>query len=98
MEASGIKLIKTPCRASNANAYAERFVRSIKEECLSKIILFGEGHLRCAVDEYLLHFNHERNHQGIGNELVDGGVSSSTGPIECHERLGGLLKFYNRAA
>ncbi len=98
MEASGIRLIKTPCRAPNANAYAERFVRSIKEECLSKIILFGEGHLRRAVDEYMLHFNHERNHQGIGNELVDGGVSSSNGAIECRERLGGLLKFYHRAA
>ncbi|MFT5052939.1 MAG: putative transposase [Chlamydiales bacterium] len=69
MEAAGIKLVKTPYRAPNANAYAERFVRSIREECLSRMILFGEAHLRRVVDEYLLHFNHERNHQGIGNEL-----------------------------
>jgi putative transposase len=98
MEAAGIKLIKTPYRAPNANAYAERFVRSIKEECLSKMILFGEGHLRRAVDEYLVHFNNERNHQGIGNELVDAGATSGAGPIECCERLGGLRKFYHRAA
>jgi hypothetical protein len=50
------------------------------------------------VIEYLVHFNHERNHQGIGNELVSGGVNSGTGPIECRERLGGLLKFYHRVA
>jgi hypothetical protein len=85
-------------RALNANAYAERFVRSIKEECLSKMILFGEGHLRCAADKCLHHFIHERNHQGIGNELVDAEVASGAGPIECRERLGGLLKFYHRAA
>ncbi|MFT5476421.1 MAG: putative transposase [Planctomycetota bacterium] len=85
MEAAGIKLVKTPYRAPNANAYAERFVRSIGEECLSRMILFGEKHLRRVVDEYLVHFNHERSHQGIG-------------PIECRERVGGLLKSYHRAA
>ncbi|MFT5052642.1 MAG: putative transposase [Chlamydiales bacterium] len=47
---------------------------------------------------YLLHFNHERNHQGIGNELIDGEVGVGTGSVECRERLGGLLKFYHRAA
>jgi len=98
MEAAGIRLVKTPYQAPNANAYAERFVRSIKEECLSRIILFGEGHLRRAVDEYLVHYNHERNHQGIGNELIDGKPSSGQGPVECSERLGGLLKHYHRAA
>ena len=56
------------------------------------------GHLRRVVDEYLLHFNHERNHQGIGNELIEGAVTRTAGPIECTERLGGLLKFYHRAA
>ncbi|MFT5052155.1 MAG: putative transposase [Chlamydiales bacterium] len=98
MEAAGIKLVKTPYRAPNANAYAERFVRSIREECLSRMILFGEGHLRRVVDEYLVHFNHERNHQGIGNELIDGEVGVGTGSVECRERVGGLLKFYHRAA
>ena len=98
MEAAGIKLIRTPYQAPNANAYAERFVRSIKEECLSRMILFGEGHLRRVIDEYLLHFNHERNHQGIGNELIDGVAVAGAGSVECDERLGGLLKFYRRAA
>ena len=98
MEAAGIKLIRTPYQAPNANAYAERFVRSIKEECLNRMILFGEGHLRRAISEYLVHFNHERNHQGIGNELIDGQLTSGAGPIDCAERLGGLLKFYRRAA
>jgi putative transposase len=98
MEASGIKLVRTPYRAPNANAYAERFVRSIREEYLSRMILFGEAHLRRVVDEYLVHFNHERNHQGIGNELIDGDAATGTGSVECRERLGGLLKFYHRAA
>ena len=98
MEAAGIKLIRTPYQAPNANAHAERFVRSIREECLSRMILFGEGHLRRVIGEYLLHYNHERNHQGIGNELVDGRPNAGTGPIECNERIGGLLKFYHRAA
>ena len=73
-------------------------MRSIKEECLSRIILFGEGHLRRVIDEYLLPFNHERNHQGIGNELIDSETSERTGPVACNERIGGLLKFDSRAA
>ena len=98
MEAAGIKLMKTPYRALNANTYAERFVRSIKRECLSRMILFGEGHLRRAVDEFLAHYNHERDHQGLGNELIKGRERAGQGSIECTERLGGLLKYYRRAA
>ena len=81
-----------------SNAHAERFVRSIKEECLDRMILFGEEHLRRVLDEYLAHYNHERNHQGIGNELIDGRPVCGSGAIECSERLGGLLKYYRRAA
>jgi hypothetical protein len=62
------------------------------------MILFGEGHLRRALDEYLVHYNAERNHQGIGNELIEGGAANDSGVIECTERLGGLLEFYRRAA
>lgn len=98
MEVAGIDLIKTPFQAPNANAHAERFVRSFKEECLNRIILFGEGHLRRVIGEYLLHYNHERNHQGIGNELIAGKELAGDGPIECRERIGGLLKYYRRAA
>lgn len=98
MQAAGIKLIKTPYQAPNANAHAERFIRSIKEECLGRMILFGETHLRRVIDEYLTRFNRERNHQGIGNDLIGGGTTVGTGPIEWRQRLGGLLKFYSRAA
>ncbi len=98
LEAAGIRLIRTPYQAPNANAHAERFIRSIKSECLDRMIMFGEDHLRRVLDEYLAHYNHERNHQGIGNELVDARPAYGSGAIECTERLGGLLKFYRRAA
>jgi transposase InsO family protein len=98
LEDAGIKLIKTPYQAPNANAHAERFVRSIKHECLDRMIVFGEAHLGRVVDEYLEHYNHERNHQGIGNELIEGEAAASAGDIKCRERLGGLLKYYRRAA
>ena len=57
-----------------------------------------EGHLRGAIKEYLVHYNTERNHQEIGNERIDRRAATGSGPIECAERLGGLLKFYQRAA
>jgi transposase InsO family protein len=98
MQAGGLEIIKTPYQGPNANAHAERFVRSIKSECLDRMILFGEAHLRRAIDEYLAHYNHDRNHSGIGNELIDDRSLAGSGPIECTERLGGLLKFYKRAA
>ena len=98
MEAAGIKLVRTPYQAPNDNAYAEWFVRSIREECLSRMILVGEGHLRRVVDEYLVHYNRERNHQGIEKELIGGHVPVGAGSVECRDRLGGLLKFYPRAA
>ena len=91
-------MIRTPYQAPNCNAHAERFVRSIKDECLSRMILFGKGHLRRAISEYTAHYHGERTHQGIGNELIDRGVSSGDGEIGCRERLGGLLRFYHRAA
>jgi transposase InsO family protein len=98
LEDAGIKPIKTPFQAPNANAFAERFVRSIKEECLNKMILFGEEHLRRAIDQYLAHYHGERNHQGLGNQLIDPDEATETGEIVCSERLGGMLKFYSRAA
>ena len=97
MEDAGIEPIKTPFQAPNANAYAERFVRSIKDECLDRMILFGEAHLRRAIDQYLEHYHAERNHQGLGNELIDGGLNT-VGEIRSRERLGGLLRYYHRAA
>jgi len=67
---SGIEPVKLPPRSPNLNAFAERFVRSIKEECLERMLLFGENSLRTAVREYLAHYHAERNHQGLGNRLI----------------------------
>lgn len=97
---SGIRPIRLPARSPNLNAYAERFVRSIKSECLAQVIPLGERHLRHAVKEYAQHYHRERNHQGLGNELIDRYPEDYSGPgsIECRERLGGLLRHYRRAA
>ena len=84
------------------NAFAERWVRSVKEECLSKLILFGEASLRRALREYLTHFHRERNHQGKGNVLLFPSRHEPAPGLErsvrCRERLGGLLKYYYREA
>ena len=89
-------------RSQNLNAFAERWVRSIKSECLSKLILFGEASLRRAVTQFIEHYHLERPHQGKGNQLLFPAPapppSRHAGRIQCHERLGGLLKFYQRAA
>jgi hypothetical protein len=101
IDAAGITRIPLPPRSPNLNAYAERWVRSVKEECLSRLILFGETSLRHALTQYVAHFHHERNHQGKGNMLlfpVDRHDAPCEGPIQCRERLGGLLKYYERDA
>jgi putative transposase len=91
--------VLTPERAPNANAYAERFVRSIKEECLDRIIPVGERHFRRAVAEFVEHYHRERNYQGLRNTLIVGGPPSGTaGRVRRRPRLGGLLNFYQRAA
>jgi putative transposase len=83
------------------NAYAERWVSSVKEECLARLMLCGEATLCRALHAYLVHDHHERNHQGKGNVLLFPAVSQNTeqaGPMRCRERLGGLLKYYEREA
>ncbi len=85
-------------RAPNCNAYAERFVLSIKFECLNRMIFFGEASLCRAVKNYVAHYHGERARQGVGNEYLKSNPTLGTGPIECEERLGGLLKHYLRAA
>jgi putative transposase len=97
--AAGIRVVQTPFQAPNANAYAERFVRSIKHECLNRVIPFGERHLRRTIAEFVEHYHRERNHQGLGNELIDGARAvESIGQIRRCQRLGGLLNYYARAA
>jgi transposase InsO family protein len=101
IDAAGVKRVPLPARSPNLNAYTERWVRSVKEECLLRMILFGEASLRHALTQYVEHFHHERNHQGKGNVLLFPTVSQDTeraGPIRCRERLGGLLKYYEREA
>jgi putative transposase len=97
-EEVGVRVVQTPYRAPNCNAHAERFVRSIKEECLHRVIPLGERHLRHTIDEFVIHYHLERNHQGMGNELIDGAPSMQTGDVGCRQRLGGLLRYYHRAA
>jgi transposase InsO family protein len=102
IETDGRKTIVLPARSPNLNAYAERWVRSVKEECLSRFILFGERSLRRALQQYSAHYHEERNHQGRQNLLLflrpSAGACKAEGTIRCRERLGGLLKFYDRQA
>ena len=96
----GTKCLTLPPRSPNLNAYSERWVRSAKEECLRKLILFGEGSLRRATAEYVSHFHGERNHQGKGNVLLFPSANSTKGTshvIQRNQRLGGLLSYYSRA-
>ena len=92
--------MRLPYRSPNLTAYAERFVRSIKDECLSRMIFFGERSLRKATREFADHYHTERNHQGIENRLIesDGCQDRTGGMIECVQRLGGMLRFCRRAA
>jgi transposase InsO family protein len=96
----GIGSVKLPQQSPNLNAYAERFVRTIKESCLDKMILFGERSLRRVIREFMAHYHWERNHQGLGNRLItpEAGQSENRGPIQRRQRLGGMLNYYYRAA
>jgi transposase InsO family protein len=97
IDEAGVERVVLPPRLPNLNAYAERWVRSVKDEALSRLILFGEASLRHAIQEYVEHYHHERNHQGKDNVLLLSAVSQDTvraGPLQCRERLGGLLKYY----
>jgi putative transposase len=96
---AGVRIVLTPIQAPNANAHAERFVRSIRAECLDRLIIFGERRLRRALNEFVAHYHAERNHQGLGNELITPETRPLQGAhVHCRERLGGLLRYYLRAA
>jgi putative transposase len=101
LDDAGVKRLPLPPRSLNLNASAERFVRSVKEEAISRFILFGEKSLRHVLTEYLAHYHAERPHQGKGNVILFPGPcaeGAANGPIECRERLGGALKYYERRA
>ena len=93
-----IESVKLPPRSPNLNAYAERFVRTIKESCLEQMILFGEDSLRDSIHQFLDHYHLERNHQGLENRLIIPmkGKVNTEGRIERRERLGGLLTIIGR--
>ena len=96
----GVESVKLPPRSPNLNAYAERFVKTIKESCLERLIFYGEDSLRKAAREFVEHYHLERNHQGLANRLIEAGeeVGRSTGAVQCRERLGGILRYYYREA
>jgi putative transposase len=99
--ASGrVEPLAPPVRSPDLNAYSERWVRSVKEECLSKVLLIGERSLRLALSEYVAHYHAERNHQGKANVLLFPRDTQTRrgGPVQCRERLGGLLHYYHQEA
>jgi transposase InsO family protein len=100
LRASGVEPVVLPPRSPNLNAYCERFVRSIKDEALNQMIVIGEAALRSVIQSYLVHYHHERNHQGLGNQLIvpESGMEYQRGLVVRRERLGGLLSYYHREA
>ncbi len=97
---AGIQPVRLPPKSPNLNAHLERFHLSIKSECLSKMIFFGERSLRRAIIAYLKHYHEARNHQGLDNQLIQPGqeVGRVIGEIRCRQQLGGMLKYYYRDA
>jgi putative transposase len=97
---AGIESVELPPRSPNLNGHAERFVRTIKEECLERMIFFGEQSLRTAVREFGTHYHGERNHQGLDNRLItpDKTIGVQAGTVRRRQRLGGMLKYYYRDA
>jgi hypothetical protein len=101
LKTGDVNPLRLPARSPNLNSYAERWVRSVKEECLGKLILFGESSLRRALHHYVVHYHEERNHQGKNNRILFPSrleARTNSGAVRCRERLGGLLKYYEREA
>ena len=98
LRSSGIEPVKLPARSPDLNCYAERFVKSIKSECLDHLILSSLKHLEYVVEQYCEYYHHERIHQGVGRIIEPKHVIDDTADILCVERLGGLLKSYHRLA
>lgn len=101
LDDAGVEPVILPPRSPNLNAHLERFMRSLREECLDRMIFFGERSLRNAVHEYVEnYYAHERSLQGLANTIIDPDeeVGGSTGEVQCRERLGGMLRYYHRKA
>jgi len=100
LKRAGVKVIRLPPRSPDLNAFAERFVLTIKSECLKRVVPLGERHLRHVISEFVEHYHRERNHQGLENVLIDGAPqpANTNGRVLRRERLGGLLNYYHRKA
>ena len=100
LKSSDIESVVLPPKSPNLNAPLERFMRSLKSECLNRMIFFGEAPLRRALREFGEHFHHERNPQGLAHRIIDAGdeVGRKDGELSCRPRLGGLLRYYYRDA
>lgn len=96
LKASGITTKKIRARTPDMNAYAERFIQSIQKECLNKLILTSEEQLWHVVNEYILYYNHERPHQGLGGKMIEPWPQHADGKVVEFHRIGGLLKSYRR--
>jgi transposase InsO family protein len=101
--ARGVESVKIPAQSPNCNSHAERFVRTIKYECLNQFIIFGERHLRRLIKEFVEHYMTERFHQGLGGQLIRKQLAptnhnSATGKVVRRSRLGGMLNYYSREA
>jgi hypothetical protein len=100
LKQGGVEAVRLPPRSPNLTPHIERFMRSVKDECLHRIIFFGERAVRTAVVTFLGHYHQERNHQGLDNRLIEPGeeVGRTAGEVVCRERLGGMLRYYYRKA
>jgi putative transposase len=99
-ETVGIESVRLPARSPNLNAVAERFVLSIRESCLTQLGLIGESFLHRAVNQFMIHYHQERNHQGLDNKIISPEFTDfpSSGEIACRVRLSGMLRYYYRRA
>jgi len=100
LEQAGVQAVRLPPRSPNLTPHIERFMRSLKDECLHRLIFFGEKPLQVAVVVFLAHYHAERNHQGLQNKLINPGddVGRTVGDVACRQRLGGILRYYYRKA
>nr|WP_279382513.1 integrase core domain-containing protein [Acanthopleuribacter pedis] len=98
LAATGVTTVKLPARSPNLNAHVERVIRSIREECLDRFVIFSKGQLEYLLREYVAHYHEERPHQSLGNQLISGKQGKSAGRIRRRTRLGGLLSFYDRVS
>jgi hypothetical protein len=101
LKSGGVKCVRIPANSPNCNPYAERFVKTVRAQCLEHFVIFGQRHLQHLLHEFVAHYLTERFHQGLGGRLVTprprpGNDNAKCGAIQCRSRLGGLLNYYHR--